>query len=233
MPFDQNSVIEIVVNGKSNSGQNVLNVFHYRQSDTAVVAYDNDDVVQALNDFNANWISDALPILSVDYTYQFIRGRALTGTIANPTPPPANVIVVGEQADFVLPAPNPGLRAGEPLPSYSAIGIQKLSSRAGRNFRGGFRMGTIASADVESNLLEPTVYLPLVISEMSSFVAATLNLNFGANLWEMCIFSRTLALAAPPPFTLLRDLTAKVLGAKVNPFISSQVSRKQSPTQPT
>lgn len=233
MPFTNTSVVEIIVQGKSASGQNVVNVFHYRQTDTAVTVYDNEDLGELVGAFNANWIGEALDVLSVDYSYQTIRGRALTGTIANPTPPPATVIQVGEQFDFVLGAPNPGLRPGEVEPSFSAVGVQKLSSRAGRNFRGGWRWGTVAEQDVVANNLEVNVYLPLVVANAQSFAISTISTNFGASIWEMCVFSRTLALAAPPPFTNLRDLTAKVLGAKVNPFISSQVSRKQSPTQPT
>lgn len=233
MPFSELSVVEFIVNGKSASGQNIVNVFHYRQTDTTPTVYDNADLQELVTDFNALWLAQALPVLSADYSYQLIRARALTGTIANPTPPPATVLVVGEQFDFTLAAPNPGLRVGEPEPSFSAVGVQKLSSRAGRNFRGGWRWGTIAETDVVANVLETAIYLPLVTTNAQAFATATIDTNFGASVWEMAIFSRTLALAAPPPFGLLRDLTSKVLGGKVNPFISSQVSRKQSPTQPT
>lgn len=233
MPFNQNSVLEFIVFGKSASGQNVFNVLHYRQVDTAATDYDLEDLENACGELNTRWVGDVLPIVSVDYTYQTIRGRALTGTIANPTPPPPTQFVVGEQFDFVLGVPNGGARAGEPLPSFAAVGAQKSSSRAGRNFRGGARFGTIADPDVSNNSLETVVYLPLVTTRLQALFTATLSLNLGASLWEMAIFSRTLALAAPPPFNLLRDLTAKVTGAKINPFISSQVTRKQSPTQPT
>lgn len=233
MAFSETSVIELIIQGKDVSGQNVFNVFHYRQSDTAPTVYDNDDLAVACAEINTDWLTNIIPLLSVNYSYQTIRGRALTGTIANPTPPPPTQLVVGEQFDLVLPAPISGTRVGDVLPTYAAVAAQKLSSRAGRNFRGGARFSTIREADTQANLLETGAYLALCVANITAFYAATLSLNFGASIWEMAIFSRTLALAAPPPFSLLRDLTSKVVGAKVNPFISSQVSRKQSPTKPT
>ena len=233
MPFSEQSIIELVVFGKSASGQNVFNVLHYRQSDTTPTAYDNDDLQTACDALNTIWVTNVLPIVAEDYTYQVIRGRALTGTIANPTPPPPTQFVVGEQFDFVLGVPNGGQRVGPRLPSFGAIGVQKSSDRAGRNFRGGMRLGTLTEADTTANQIGPGAYLTLVQTNTQALVTSTLSLNFGASLWEMAIFSRTLALAAPPPFGLLRDVSAKATGAKVNPFVSSQVSRKQSPTQPT
>lgn len=228
MPFFERSIIEITVQGKSASGQNVVNVFHYRRPDPASFEFQNSHLQEAVEDFNAIWIQRAIPLLHQDYSYQQIMGKALIGTIANPNPPPATVLDVGEQFVFAHTSPQQGARTGQVLPSYCAVGVQKLSSRAGRNFRGGFRLGTIREADKVGNEVEAGVYLPLVVTNMQAFVIAPLTVSFDSDPWEMCVFSRTLALAAPPPFTLLKDLTAKVTGAKVNPFMTSQVSRKQS-----
>lgn len=233
MPFNENSVVEMTVLGKHQDGQNVINVFHYRKINTTPQQFDNNDLGDLASQFNGSWAQGPLLILSNRYSFQTIVAKAYTGTETNPTPPPATRLVVGEQFVFVNTNPLPGARAGECEPSFVAVGVQKLSSRAGRNFRGGTRFGAIAEPDILEQQLEPGLYLPLVQTEITDFFAQQLQTGFGASTWEMCIFSRTLALAAPPPFGLLRDLTAKVTGAKINVFASSQVSRKQSPTQPT
>lgn len=227
MPFTQTSVIEITTFGRSDSGQSILNVFHYRQQSADPQNYDNVDLQEAIADFRGFWIASILPLVSTAYKVEKYRGRALTGTIANPTPPPATQIVVGEQAEFIAPAGEVGTRVGLEDISFAALGAQKLSARAGRNFRGSSRFGTLSASDVVENELDAT-YLALAITNTDTFFKAILTLVFDAVNWEHCIFSRTLALAAPPPFTLMRDLTAKVLGSKVNKFVTSQVSRKQS-----
>lgn len=231
MAFTQNAVLEMTVFGRSTTGQQVLNIFHYRQETTTAQSYVLADLASAVTNFAVIWRTNVLPILSVNYKVEKYRGRSLTGTIANPTPPPPNILVVGDQFELVAPAGDVGTRAGEELVTFDAVGMQKLSDRAGRNFRGSARFGTLASIDVEGNALE-TTYKNLVVPNLGLFVAAILLVGdtFQVN-WVMAIFSRTLVLAAPPPFGLLRDLTAGVVGARVNNFVTSQVSRKQSLTQ--
>lgn len=232
MPFSETSVLEMTAFGRSASGQQVLNVFHYRQETLAPQLYDNVDLQEAVSDFSATWVSVILPLLSTDYTLEKARGRALTGTIANPTPPPPNIFVIGEQFELIAAPGTVGARGGEVMTSFNAFGVQKLSDRAGRNFRGSFRLGTISTADVQDNIITPA-FKPTVDTATQTFVTTDLTLVFDAVDWNMAVFSRTLALAAPPPFTDLRALTARVTGARVNNFITSQVSRKQSLTSPT
>lgn len=232
MPFSETSVIEITVFGRSDSGQQVLNVFHYRQQSTVPQAYTLTHLEEAVGDFAAIWRSNILPVVSAHYKVEKWRGRALTGTIANPTPPPPNQLVVGEQFELNGVGTDVGGRGGVELVTFDALGMQKLSSRAGRNFRGSARFGTLADADVTANGYE-AAYFTIADANLALFVAATLSLVFDAIIWELAIFSRTLALAAPPPFTDLRSLTSIVVGRVTNAFVTSQVSRKQSLTQPT
>lgn len=232
MPFNQTSVLELTVFGRHTSGQQILNVYYYRQVSTVPQDYTNADAQEATNDFAVGWEAQILPILDQEYRVEKYRCRALTGTITNPTPPPPTQLVVGEQFEQIALATAIGQRPGPGEPSFSAIGAQKLSDRAGRNFRGSTRFGSISETDTVINAYT-AAYLTLIQTNISAFFAVQLSLFFDAIPWEMAIFSRTLALAAPPPFTLLRDLTSKVVGARVNQFVTSQVSRKQSLTQPT
>lgn len=232
MPFANTSVIEIVVLGASASGQQVNNVFHYRDVLAEVFPYTNTNLANGVNAFAANWRAFILPLLSVDYKVLTYRGRALVGVVTNTTPPPDTRFDVGEQFDLTAPVGDVGVKAGTVAPSFTAFGNQKLVDRAGRNFRGSFRLGTIQEIDVSGNLLTVPVHDALQTAT-TAFVQATLDLAFEGPFWEMCVLSRTLALAAPPPFTDLRSLTAKVLNTKSNTFATSQVSRKQSLTRPT
>jgi len=232
MPFSNTSIIEITTFGRSTTGQSILNVFHYRQVTTDPQTYENDDLAEAVNDFAGFWRSRILPFLNSLTKVEKWRGRALTGTIANPSPPPPTQLVVGEQVEKLGEPTDLGGVVGEEMVTFSAFGAQKLSSRAGRNFRGSARFGTISEVDVSGNTV-PALTLATVQTNTDLFFKDKLTIFFGPIEWEMCIFSRTLALAAPPPFTDLRALTAIVLGSKVNPFVTSQVSRKQSTTSLT
>lgn len=232
MPFSQESVLELTVFGRSASGQQVLNVFHYRQANAVVTAYGQDQLVDMVGDFRGLWNGNILPVLSTDYSVEKYRGRAFESVQTNPTPPPPTFLFVGEQYEEVPTVPEAGLRAGDPLPSFAAVGVQKLSSRAGRNFRGSARFGTAQEGDTVANSWT-SAYLTLLNVNIEAFFAGILEAELTGQPWEMAIFSRTLALAAPPTTTNLFDFTAKVVGRRVNTFVSSQVSRKQSLTQPT
>lgn len=232
MAFNQTSVLEMTVFGRSNTGQQVLNVLHYRQVNTIPTAYAITEL-EAMNlQFAAEWRADILPLLSDGYKVEKYRARALTGVIANPTPPPATIITVGDQHEIAAPATDVGSRPGIQEVTFAAVGVQKLVDRAGRNFRGGIRLGTITDDDQIVNVLD-TPYKTLVDTQFTNLRTSVINAGLGFPDWVMCVFSRTLALAAPPPFTDMRADTAGVIGHVVNGFVTSQVSRKQSLTQPT
>jgi hypothetical protein len=232
MPFTNTSIVEIVVAGKSNTGQEIVNVFHYRDLLAEPGTYDNISLQNLLTSFALSWRSRFLPLLNQDYAVVTYRGRALVGMITNPTPPPATRFDVGEQFDLVALTTDRGAIVGEVMPTFNAFAIQKLSDRAGRNFRGGFRLGTISEVDVSGNTI-PGITLTPLQAAANNFVLDRLDAAFEGPFWALCVFSRKLALSAPPPFTDLRALTAGVTGARASSFVSSQVSRKQSLTRVT
>lgn len=232
MPFNQTSILEVTVFGRSDTGQAILNVFHYRQSTDDPVNYPDTEVNTFTDSFAVLWRANILPILCVDYLVEQWRGRSLTDVATNPTPPPPTVITVGAQAVTIGAPTDRGATPIEVQTTFDAIGAQKLSSRAGRNFRGSSRIGTISSSNVNGNSLEAT-YLTTVRTNTNTLFTTTIPLGIGADLWEMAVFSRTLTLAEAPGYSDLKAHSSKVLGSRVNPFVTSQVSRKQSLTQPT
>jgi len=232
LPFTNTSIVEIVVAGKSNTGQEIVNVFHYRDILAEPGTYNNVSLQNLLSSFATVWRAQFLPLLNQDYAVVTFRGRALVGVITNTTPPPATRFDVGEQFDLVALTTDRGAIVGEVMPTFNAFAVQKLTDRAGRNFRGGFRLGTISEVDVSGNTIPALTLTPLQAAAQL-FVTAQLDAQFEGPFWGLCVFSRTLGLAAPPPFTDLRALSAGVTGARASSFVSSQVSRKQSLTRVT
>lgn len=230
MPFPASAILEIIVNGKA-SGQDIVNVFHYRK----VIPGGGDIADTAFPDwaaaFATNWRTQVCVYLSNTYSVARYRLRTLQGVEAVPVPPPPKRIEIGTTYDLVgLPADS-GALGGEVLPTFCAIGVRKITDRSGRSFRGGYRIGPFPEAETLSNFLQ-NAYLGTVQAGQSEFVVDPIDADFGESL-EMCVFARTLVLAEAVGFTNLRTHTAKVVGAEVNPWVTSQVSRKASAFSPT
>jgi len=230
MPFGGQNVGQLTIFGRS-QGQQILNVFHYRRVDPAAPPITDNDLPNVVFDIRDNWRALIDATFSNTYSVESYTWRTLVGTIANPSPPPPTIFT--EDFQFVQPggALDVGGLPGAALPTFAALGVQKLSNRAGRNYRGSARFGPHLEADTTNNSWT-SVFITTVDPLVSTLFTDVYTDGFGGTV-EMCIFSRTLALAAPPPFTLLRDLTAKVIGSKLNGFVSSQVSRKASVGSPT
>lgn len=233
MPFTNTSVVEIAVKGLSATGQDITNVFHYRNKLAEPGTFTNLALRLMVDQFQLDWREKILPLLNQDYKVVLFRARAITGVVTNPTPPPTNAITVGEQYDKPGDVLDVGGKVGVLGPTFNAFGVQKLSDRAGKNFRGSFRLGTINEIDVTGNLLTAPVKAALDTATLN-FVSDELPSTPPPEVfWRMCVFSRTLLMAAPAPYTDVRALTANITGSRVNPYITSQTSRKQSLTRPT
>jgi hypothetical protein len=230
MPFGGQNVGQLTIFGRS-QGQQILNVFHYRRVDPAAPPISDTDLPNVVFDIRENWRALIAATFHDSYSVESYTWRTLTGTIANPSPPPPSIFT--EDFQFVQPGGllDVGGVGGPALPTFDALGVQKLSNRAGRNFRGSARFGPHLEAQTDNNSWTPA-FIGAAEPLISTLFVDIYTDGFGGTV-EMAIFSRTLALAAPPPFTLLRDLTAKVIGAKLNGFVSSQVSRKASVGSPT
>lgn len=233
MPFSHTSVVEIAVKGLSATGQDITNVFHYRNRLAEPGTFTNLALRLMVDQFQLDWREKILPVLSNDYKVVLFRARSINGVVTNPTPPPTNKLDIGEQYDKPADVLDVGTKAGIVAATFTAFGVQKLTDRAGKNFRGSFRLGTITETDFGGN----------TIFAGPKGVLDTATLNFVQDqlpstpppevFWEMCVLSRTLLMAAPAPYTDVRALTANITGTRVNPFVTSQTSRKQSLTRPT
>ena len=226
-----NEVLEITVKGKA-FAQDILNVVHYRSA-TPLTFIDNElDILVYLNQFALLWRSTVLPSVSDAYSVESYVAQVLIGTIVNPTPPPPNQIAIGDQRIRVGVPPNDtGQRTLDPLPTFNAVGVRKFSDRAGRSFRGGLRIGPITEVQTTANSLTAPELIDFA-AKWTAFKDTFLE-TAPTNTLEAAVFSPTRALAAPAPNLNLRSDTAKWVASLINSFITSQVSRKQSPTSPT
>jgi hypothetical protein len=226
MPMGINSVAQITVFG-SQSNQMIMNVFHYRRIAGQPGDVSDGDLTDALNFFVTRWRAMILQTNAVSYTVQLYRMSIIAGVITNPNPPPVNMFQIDTQLDVAGTSEDLGGLPGETLATFTAAGVRKLTDRAGRHYRGSFRLTPQTENDVAGNGFGPA-FTTTAQTAVNTFVQAILVSTFGADL-EMCVFARTLALRAIPPFTEMRAFTAKVLSAKLNTLITSQVSRKERP----
>lgn len=231
MAVTVNQIVEIVVAGRSQS-QQILNVFHYRTQNPVTFPPAGATIGNLASPFRDLWRANVLPRLSDLYVVEVYRLRSLTGTVvADPGPPPVNQLVQGDAFDLAGTGLDTGSITGEILPTFNAVGVRKVTDRAGRRFRGGARFSSIPEANQANNFLLAT--------EVTAWTTAAFNLFTTAidsgflEVFEMCVFSKTSALEATAPQTDLRQYTADVTNAIVNAFMTSQVSRKASAFSPT
>jgi hypothetical protein len=231
MAFFANQVIEATIKGKA-LGQDILNIIHYRVVDPATFPPGGVSIAGYTDDLVLAWRAACLPGVSNLYTVTSYNIRALVSTSTNPGPPEFTQIDVGDQDVIAgVPGTDVGALAADPAPTFNAVGVRKFADRAGRNFRGGLRIGPITELQTDGNSLvaaEVTAYT----DRWTIFKDTNLN-SEGGNEVQPCVFSRTLTLKEPVPFTALRDHTAQWVAALINTFITSQVSRKQSLTSTT
>jgi hypothetical protein len=233
MALTVNQLLEVTVLGRA-QGQEILNVFHYRSANPATYPPAGEDLNEFSDNFLGTWRTNILTLVSSTYNVEIYRFRSLISTVEiAPGDPPDRRVVQGDALDVPGTVTDVGTRGGDVLPTFAALGVRKATDRAGRRYRGSFRLSPLTEADTNNNSLT-TAYLFSANAETATFVNTQLLGGFGdAAQLELAVFSETAALEETPPQTNLRQFTAKVIGRVVNPFVTTQVSRKQSATQPT
>jgi hypothetical protein len=222
-------VLEIIVDGSA-LAQQIVNVFHYRRVDPAGPELDDDLLPFLVGSFIATWRDNVLPHLSDFYGVDFYRGRVLHDVVIQPLPTPHPVISVSVAHDAPGVGADVGGRTGEAAPTFVAAGVRKLSDRAGRNFRGSYRLSPLTETQITNNTWLAGELAPIQTGQQA-FTTTVLLPATGIDNHELVVFSRTLTLSEPVGFSDLRSHTAKVTGASVAALITSQVSRKARPGQ--
>jgi hypothetical protein len=226
MPIPDSSVVQISVLGQSN-GQAVVNVFHY--TTFTLNPNFNSTMTDLLTGFRDAWRTAILPGLVDDYKVGEYRGVEIRGTELVPTDPNARRLKLGEMAVLIgAGAADQGGDAGDPLPDYVAITVQKLTGLAGRENRGSCRMGPISKLMVTvPNANALTAAGIAAGANFASFVRGSVGSLLPGDRLNPCIFNRTRILANPAPQVSTVGFRVSIIGAAANPFVGSQVSRKQ------
>lgn len=220
------------------SGQAVLNVLHYKVHSTAPGTH---TLAAWLDAFRTIFRVEILPLLHETYDVQAYSARTIEGMIdLNPEALPADarpVLRFNDQEVLQGAAADVGGVATPALPTYAAVSVAKvcgpvtkpdLTPLTGEKLlKGGMRWGPIVEADTQTD--EPNALDETTVSDWQSAVDGILSISVDTTTCQMEVlsfFKNTLPRreGLTPVFA-----RAHVNSVLVNPYASTQVSRKQRP----
>lgn len=229
-----NQIAEVVVRGQFN-GQAVLNVMHWQpyRADNPLQAVDSTLFLQG---FRTLWRNQVLPQAStgyqvIEYYLGIISGRTPNPFWTPASPPtitPWNLVYSGQDL-LAGAAADEGAKLGAALPTFVACGVGWLTENRKRYFRGSTRF-MVGIEDNTSDNSWAAAYLTNTLQPMAAAFLPNIQTDGGAvtKTMSMCIFARrTYLKAANAPVPVLTDFASEVINYRVNPYVSSQVSRKQ------
>lgn len=228
--INANHVIRLVLRGNA-SGQEIVNVLHYVPLLEPIPP--NNFVSQYSHAFTFaidRWKAIILPHLSSTYTLhgaslRVIEGKApLIGVI--PPGQPVAKLVYGDGIDADVFAPNTGGVIGEASPTFVAATIRKITGRAGKKWKGSMRLGPIAEASTDNNLIKPVPYASLVDDIDGIMELGPLTVG-GNEFLRLSVFSLQDYVVDNNGSEVIPAQTAqRVTSVTVNQNLGSQVSRK-------
>lgn len=128
-----------------------------------------------------------------------------------------------------------GGTAGEALPMHASMSIRKISTTAGRNFRGGVRTSPHAETD-QIDGKWTAARLPVFITAWFDYIdQAIANRTTGVlpqDFEDHIVLSFNLALAAASPFTQSDSFVSRLTNYVPRPNLGSMVRRKPKLTAP-
>lgn len=224
MGMTGSQILEIVVQGVE-SNQAINNVFHFKQ-DPSNAPGTLLDLTQALTAFQNRWQAKIIPNATQQYSVYLYQASVITGRQLSPTRPGVNILTYGEQAIVMGGAGDVGALLTDPGPSFEAAGVRWVAQNRGRAFRGGsrLRIGVENQASENKWLALALASLQLAANGLlTPYVAA---IGPPAVGFDIGTFGRQSFLKAPGNPVLL-DYFSAWTSAIVNPYVTSQVSRKQ------
>ncbi len=230
MAVTVDQIVEISVNGVA-SGQAINNVFHYKP----VTLNPNfvTTLQQCLEAFRTMWRNTVLGGLSTSYAVLRYKGRALIGTRVDPANPNNIILNIGDVGDLTGdPITDLGGTAGAALPTYTAMTLRKLSGVGGKRKKGSCRLGPIPESYTEAaDQNKLTAAATAVGLVAAGGLKGTLGPVVVGDTLVPVIMSRASLFPTPP--AVQPNMTGKWIGISdilLNPYVGSQVSRKQRST---
>lgn len=212
------------------SGQVLLNILHYLSNDPAF-AYDvtvtGATMETAVTSIYNNWLG-VMAQTSIHYELRLVELREVVGVHlvgGNKSLTYRNIAVVNG-----IPGLDRGQQSGETLPPFAPVSIRKITSRAGRSYRGGLRFGLVPESKQSNGALTST-YRTALQTEVDHLIDT---LDTGASTrpdgdFKLQVFAHTVAFAAGTGTwtgAAAADYSATVVSVPVNPNVATQRSRK-------
>lgn len=229
VPIVSGGLYEIRVIG-TQQGQAAINIFHFKEGEF------NDpseaDTIQAgLTAFRAKWRLNILPKVSDSYAvFQYEIQSILDNRTPRAVPGPNDElynIVYGSQFILGGEAADVGEIATAALPTCVAAGIRKVAATTERWGRGSWRLCGLVEADTEAVTCDQLTALRK--ASILANATAMLQVTVGETPMslDMVVFGKTTWLKQANPSTPRDNYVSVVDSVVVNPFVTTQVSRKR------
>lgn len=230
---DTNDVVEVVVKGQAEN-QAVLNVFRF-VTKFGPSAPNTGDLITLLSNFRTLWRAQVIPLATGNYSVVTYDAQVITGRIANPAPQPnpiggwtPNVLVYGAQQVLAGTGSDVGLYGvSGVLATFEAAAVRWIPSERKRWARSGTRFYVGNESDTTTNTWNNGAGFTTAIAALITAFVGGITMNGAGDKAVLAAFGKRTFLKAPAgslaPWTMTRVITNGLL----NPFVSSQVSRKQ------
>jgi hypothetical protein len=138
--------IEVAFHGHNATGQEIINVYHFRTQGPGVTPLDVLTVAQYMATTGWNVIRQAL---SSAYTADFVIGRDIS-------------VLGGYETTVYVPAPNTGAIGGAVLPGNCAIDISWRAAATGRRNRGRTYYGVLPETSAFQDTIQSSLITALI-----------------------------------------------------------------------
>lgn len=224
-------ILEVTFQGVAD-GQQIINRVHYQVGALASGSYlDSLSVAGYMKDL---WVANMLPMLASSYALVQVEVRKITAvnpgtpTTANPRP-----FVLDYSWATVQPGlgADVGSRTGDPLPTYATVSVRKITSYAGRYWRGGLHLGPVSESDTEAGgntlvaayrgLVQTAINAILAMTSITHSIAAGGTFDFNAGILSGTYGAWIIPTTAP--LFSFAQLTSNPVSA----YVGTQTSRKR------
>lgn len=208
-------------------GQAVLMVNHWAFLDAGEFAGETAEVADVNGVLNVEYAQHVLPLQLDVFGVNSYKTEAIGSfdVITDPANPTETILEKHEVASTEVGGITPST---DPMPTFNAVSVRKLTTRQGTQIRGGCRLCCLEEADVVHNTLIQAKIDAVQAGMGAYFTPTSVTTSLGTQLLYPMVFSRKVLLEeAGNPANPGSDSSAEITGVFTSKFVSSQVSRKR------